>query len=77
MILLELEEKKYTINDDFKVEPQNNIIEDALVSALSLYNSPSQGFKTSFVAEKLKTMGFKVIDIYDKELEDAPDGIVY
>lgn len=77
MILLELEKEKYTINDDFMVEPKNNIIEDALISSLDLYNSPAQGFKTSFVADKLKSMGFEVLDVYDKEMEDAPNGVVY
>ena len=77
MILLELEKEKYTINDDFKVTPQNNIIENALISSLDLYTSPAQGFKTSFVADKLKSMGFEVLDVYDKEMEDAPDGVVY
>ena len=77
MILLELDKETYTINDDFKVNPQNDIIENALISSLDLYDSPSQGFKTSFIADKLKSMGFDILDVYDKEMEDAPDGVVY
>ena len=61
MILLELDKETYTINDDFKVNPQNDIIENALISSLDLYDSPSQGFKTSFIADKLKsTLGIGV-----------------
>lgn len=77
MILIDFEDKNYTIDDEYKVSPQNDIIENALITSLAFYDSPAQGFKTSFVADKLKSMGFDIINVYDKEMEDAPDGIVY
>lgn len=77
MILINFNQTNFTIDDEFQVSPKDNIIENALISSLDLYNSPSQGFKTSFVADKLKSMGFEVLDVYDKEMEDAPEGVVY
>ena len=77
MILINLDNSVYTIDDEYKLTPKNEVLENALITSLTLYNSPSQGFKTSFVADKLKAMGFDVVDVYDKEMEDSPEGIVY
>lgn len=77
MILLEFDNKKYTINDNYEISPNNEIVSKALEIVLDSYNSPAQGFKTSYVAEVLKKHGFDILDYYDKELEDAPDGVVY
>lgn len=77
MITINLNKNIYTIDDEYQVKPTNNIIEDALIVASTEYDSPAQGFKTSFIAQKLELMGFDVVDVYDKEMEDAPEGIVY
>lgn len=77
MIKIELEDKIYTINDDYKLSPNNELLENSLGVAISQYKSPADGFKTSFVADKLKTFGFNVVDILDEDLEDSPEGIVY
>ena len=72
-----MENKNYTINDEYNLSPANEEIQDSLNIALDSYDSPAQGFKTSFVADSLKTAGFNVMDVYDKELESAPDNLVY
>lgn len=77
MILLSFSNQKYTIDDDFKITPNNEVISKALELVLDSYKSPSQGFKTSYVAEVLKKHGFDVLDYYDNELEDSPEGIIY
>ena len=77
MILLEFENEKFTINDDYELTPKNEILLSQLSQIIDSYNTPALGFKTSYIATKLKENGFEVIDVYDKELENAPDGIVY
>lgn len=77
MILINFNQSNFTIDDEFNVNPKNEIIENAVISSLALYNSPSQGFKTSFVANQLEQMNFDILDVYDKEMEDAPEGVVY
>lgn len=77
MIKLEFENKIFTINDDYKLSPSNENIEKSLQDAINTYNSPAQGFKTGYIAEQLSNSGIKILDIFDKELEDTPDGIVY
>lgn len=77
MILLEFENEKFTIDDDYELIPKNEILSFQLSQIIDSYNTPALGFKTSYIATKLKENGFEVIDVYDKELENAPDGIVY
>lgn len=77
MILLEFENEKFTIDDDYELTPKNEILSSQLSQIIDSYNTPALGFKTSYIATKLKENGFEVIDVYDKELENAPDGIVY
>lgn len=77
MILLEFKNEKFTIDDDYELTPENEILSSQLSQIIDSYNTPALGFKTSYIATKLKENGFEVIDVYDKELENAPDGIVY
>ena len=77
MILIELDNKNYLINDDYELSPSNEILKKSLENTLNAYSSPADGFKTSFVAEALKSQGFNVLDVYDKEMEDSPEGLVY
>lgn len=77
MIKLEFQNKIYTVDEDYKISPKEDLLQDLIDVACMEYGNPSQGFKTSFVADKLKFMGCKVLDVYDKEMEDAPEGVVY
>lgn len=77
MITIATKEKIYIVNEDFSVSPENKDIKDAIENALKTYTSPAQGFKTSFVADKLKNSGFNVVDVYDEEMENSPEGRVY
>lgn len=77
MILINYDNENYTINKNYELHPNNDFLLTSLEQALSNYNSPSQGFKTSFVAEELKKQGLNIIDVYDEGLEDSPEGIVY
>lgn len=77
MIKIEFQNKIYTVNEDYKISPQEDLLQGLIDCACTEYGNPSQGFKTSFVADKLKSMDFEVLDVYDKEMEDAPEGVVY
>lgn len=77
MITINLENKIYSIDEDYNVKPSNKDIEILVNQFALLYSNPSQGFKTSFIAEKLKEANIDVVDVYDKEMENAPEGIVY
>lgn len=77
VIKLEYEDKIYTINEDYKLSPTNESLNKMLKNAIDEYGYPSQGFKTGFVVQQLKNYGIKIIEFYDKEMEEAPDGVVY
>lgn len=77
MILIEFGNERFTINDDYELTPKNEMLSSQLSQIIDSYDSPALGFKTSYIATKLKENGFEVLDVYDKELEDAPEGAVY
>ena len=77
MIKFEFQNKTYTVNEDYKISPQEDLLQGLIDCACMEYGNPSQGFKTGFVVQQLKNQGIKVIEFYDKEMEEAPEGIVY
>lgn len=77
MILLENKGARYTIDSNYSVKPNDIVLNDIVKNILQQYNSPAQGFKTSFLANMLEQKGFNVLDVYDEELENSPDGLVY
>lgn len=77
MILLEFNNKKYTINKKYELAPKDDVLNLLLTQIIDTYNSPAQGFKTSYIAEKLEDNGINIMDVYDEELENSPDGVIY
>lgn len=77
MIKLEFQNKIYTVDEDYKISPKEDLLQDLIDVACMEYGYPSQGFKTGFVVQQLKDRGIKIIEFYDKDMEDAPEGVVY
>lgn len=77
MIKLEFQNKTYTVGEDYKISPQEDLLQGLIDCACMEYGYPSQGFKTGFIVQELKNQGIKVIEFYDKEMEEAPEGVVY
>lgn len=77
MIKFEYNGKEFAIDDNYKLKPSDESLNRTLKLILDDYQYPSQGFKTSFVGEKLKEYGAEILDLYDKDMEESPDGIVY
>ena len=77
MIKLNYEGKTYNINEDYKLSPHNEFLVKILDNAVDAYGYPSQGFKTSFVGSQLEKYGAEIIEIYDKEMEEAPPNRIY
>lgn len=77
MIKLEFQNKIYTVDDDYKISPQEDILQGLIDIACMEYGYPSQGFKTGFVVQQLKDRGIEIIEFYDIDMEEAPDGIIY
>lgn len=77
MILLEFENKKYTIDNDYNLKPKDDFLLNCLNVIELSYTNPSQGFKTSFIVQELEKMDIKVIDFYDADLEESYPNIVY
>lgn len=77
MIIFEFQDKIYTIDDKYKLSPKEDILQGLIDSICEEYGYPSQGFKTGFVVQQLKNHDIKIIDFYDKEMEEAPENIVY
>lgn len=77
MIIVSKQGKENKINDDFTLKTKDEDLQLDLNMALAQYDSPAQGFKTSFVAQILENYGYKIIDLYDEEMENSPDDRVY
>lgn len=77
MILLSFENQNYTINEDYELTPENEILSQELEYIKESYTSPAQGFLTSYIAEQLRKLGLDVLDVYDEQMETDPDGLVY
>lgn len=77
MIKLEFQNKTFTVDEDYKISPEEDILQGLIDIACMEYGYPSQGFKTGFIVQQLKNRGIKIIEFYDKEMEDAPEGVVY
>lgn len=77
MIKLEFQNKTFIVNENYEVSPNEEILQELIDCVCMEYGYPSQGFKTGFVVQQLKNRGIKVIDFYDKEMEEAPENVVY
>lgn len=77
MIIVSKFDAKFIINEDFTLNPTNEDLQMDLDIALSEYDSPAQGFKTSFVAEQLQKYGYEIIELVDEEMANSPDDRVY
>lgn len=77
MIELKFEQSKFTIDEEYRVHPSDDLLNNMVQIALSNYNSPAQGFKTSFVAEELEKMGTEIIKVFDEDMENSKDDVVY
>lgn len=77
MIIVSRFNTEFTIEDDFTFNPANEELKMDLDMALSEYDSPAQGFKTSFVAEQLKKYGYEILELEDEEMENSPEDRVY
>lgn len=77
MIELEFKNKTYTVNEDYKISPKEEVLQDLIDCICLEYGEPSQGFKTGFVVQQLKNRDIKVLEFYDKDMEEAEDGVIY
>lgn len=69
--------KENVIQEDFTLKLEDKELKLDVEMALEQYDSPAQGFKTSFVAQILKNYGYKILELIDEEMENSPDDRIY
>ncbi len=77
MIIISKFNKEYTINENLELETEDEMVAMDLDFAIAQYRYPYQGFKTSFVADQLKEMGYEIIKLVDEDMENSPDDRIY